>query len=203
MDIEIKKLTPELAGDYIEFFDQVAFTDNEEWAGCYCLFYHWNDKLEEEQTNNVSCDTTCYRQELARHFIQEQKLQGYLAYEDGVVVGWVNANDKTAFDRLCPDQWPEIWDATSPLSRIKSIVCYTIAPQMRRKGIATQLLERVCQDAKDQGYSYVEAYPGNNSDHIIRNYHGPTTLYEKCGFTQYKNIGEFTIVRKYLSNLSS
>jgi GNAT superfamily N-acetyltransferase len=198
MSIEIKKLTTELTEDYITFFDQVAFTDNDEWAGCYCLFYHWNDVLEEEQKNNITCDSTCYRKHLARDFIEAQKLQGYLAYENGSVVGWVNANDKTAYNRLSPDQWPEIWEAEISKDRIKSIVCYTIAPEQRRKGIATKLLERVCQDAKEQGYSYVEAYPANHADNVVLNYHGPSTLYEKCGFTQYKDIGDYMIFRKFL-----
>jgi hypothetical protein len=38
MDIEIKKLSPALLQDYLSFFDQVAFTDNEEWAGSYCVW---------------------------------------------------------------------------------------------------------------------------------------------------------------------
>ncbi len=33
MSIEIRKLSSEQTEDYIAFFDKVAFTDNEEWAG--------------------------------------------------------------------------------------------------------------------------------------------------------------------------
>lgn len=40
MSIEIKALAPELLDDYLAFFDSVAFTDNPDWSGCYCCFYH-------------------------------------------------------------------------------------------------------------------------------------------------------------------
>ena len=49
MNIEIKSLSPELINDYINYFDNIAFTDNKEWAGCYCLYYHLNDLLEADQ----------------------------------------------------------------------------------------------------------------------------------------------------------
>lgn len=198
MSFEIRKLSTELTGDYIEFFDKVAFTDNEEWAGCYCLFYHWNDKLEEEQNSTSECDNLSYRRGLVANFIESGKLKGYLAYENGQVVGWVNVNDKNCFDRLSPDRWPEIWDSESEDILVKSIVCYTIAPEQRRKGIATKLLEHVCQEAKAEGYSFVEAYPGTNSPNIQRNYHGPVSLYDKLGFVTYKDLGDFLVMRKCL-----
>jgi hypothetical protein len=79
MNIEIKRLTPELAVDYIEFFDHVAFTDNEEWAGCYCVWYHWNDQLEEQRKEYCAAGGTDFNRRLAIRYIQEGILQGYLA----------------------------------------------------------------------------------------------------------------------------
>jgi len=38
MDIEIRKLTPELASDFFEFFDNRAFTDDSPYR-CYCQVY--------------------------------------------------------------------------------------------------------------------------------------------------------------------
>ncbi len=198
MSIEIMKLSPDLTGDYIEFFDKVAFTDNEEWAGCYCLFYHWNDTLEEQQNSCTECDHLSYRRGLVSNFIESGKLQGYLAYENGCVIGWVNANDKNCFDRLSPEKWPELWDSKEHSEHVKSIVCYTIAPEQRRRGIATKLLERVCLDARAEGYSYIEAYPGTDISNMQRNYHGPALLYEKLGFVLHKNLGEYLVVRKFL-----
>ncbi len=197
MSTVIKKLSPELIPDYIEFFDKVAFTDNEEWAGCYCLWYHLKDEQETGEESSAACEGSCDRRSLAARYIREGRLQGYLAYEDGVVAGWCNSNDKSSYVKLSPDQWPELWDAESSGDRIKSVVCYTIAPHMRRNGIATKLLEQVILDARAEGYTYVEAYPGIRSTNVQLNYHGPLPLYEKFGFTQHRNIGDYIIVRKY------
>jgi GNAT superfamily N-acetyltransferase len=182
--------------DFLFFFDQVAFTDNPEWKGCYCVFYHWNDELAAECKEYSAAGGTCFRRELAVKFIREGILQGYLAYTDGKAVGWCNANDKTGFDSLAKEKRPELWDAADHSEKIKSIVCFTIAPDRRGRGIATALLNRVCEDAFSEGYSCVEAYPGTAGT-TVRSYHGPSAMYEKCGFSVYKNLISEAIVRKY------
>lgn len=40
-----------------------------------------------------------------------------------------------------------------------SIYCFLITPEMKGKGIAKHLLEYACQDAAENGFDYVEAYP--------------------------------------------
>lgn len=54
MTYEIKKLSPDLAHDFIDFFEKSAFCDGSEYAGCYCTWYHWND--EYENLRNECCD---------------------------------------------------------------------------------------------------------------------------------------------------
>ena len=198
MNIEIKRLSIELTNDYIDYFDNIAFADNQEWAGCYCVWYHWNDSLEAEREEYMAAGGTCFKRNLAIKFIQDGILQGYLAYVDGSVAGWCNANDKANYDGLSKEKRPEIWGNVDCAEKAKSIVCFTIAPHMRRKGIATHLLNRVCEDAWAEGYTYVEAYPGKGESNVDRNYHGPYTIYEKCGFSVYKDLEGEAIVRKYL-----
>jgi len=197
MNVEIKKLSPELINGYIEYFDKIAFIDNKEWAGCYCVHYHWNNSLENELKNYTGAGGKCFKKELAIKYINEGKLQGYLAYVDGVVVGWCNANDKTSYDRLNKKNCPELYEDSNDNEKIKSIVCYSIAPSMRRKGIASQLLKSVCEDALKEGYNFIEAYP-TIGEISTRSYHGPYSIYEKCGFSLHKNLDDIAIVRKYL-----
>jgi GNAT superfamily N-acetyltransferase len=197
MDIEIKRLSPELINDYIDYFDNIAFADNPEWSGCYCVWYHWNDRLEAERKDYTAAGGTCFKRDLATKYIENGILQGYLAYVDGSVVGWCNANDRANYDGLSKEKRPEIWENVDSSEKVKSIVCFTIAPHMRRKGIATQLLNRVCMDASAEGYTYVEAYPGTGETNI-HSYHGPYSIYEKYGFLVHKDLGGEAIVRKYL-----
>lgn len=46
MNITVKKLTPELAEEYIDYFDNRAFSDGNKEKGCYCVWHHWTDKCE-------------------------------------------------------------------------------------------------------------------------------------------------------------
>jgi GNAT superfamily N-acetyltransferase len=197
MTIEIKKLSPELANDYLEYFDNIAFTDNIEWSGCYCVWYHWNDTLEDESKKYTAVGGNCFKRNLALKYIQNGILKGYLAYEDGNVVGWCNTNDKENYESLSKEKCPELWENISSYEKVKSIVCFSIAPHMRRKGIASLLLNRVCMDAFEEGFTYVEAYPGTGEVNT-HSYHGPYSIYEKYGFTVFKDLGGEVIVRKSL-----
>ena len=80
--------------------------------------------------------------------------------------------------------------------KIKSVVCFAIAPENRGKGIATALLKYVCENAKNDGFEYVEAYPFEHNENAA--YHGPTDLYEKNGFVFCNRIEGCRIVRKKL-----
>ncbi len=44
--MDIRELTPALAGDYLAFFDGDAFADNPDWASCYCRFFLWDGSTQ-------------------------------------------------------------------------------------------------------------------------------------------------------------
>lgn len=48
MDLDIRPLTPEMLDDYLNFFDNVAFTDHPDWSQCYCMHFHWQSKWDDE-----------------------------------------------------------------------------------------------------------------------------------------------------------
>jgi ribosomal protein S18 acetylase RimI-like enzyme len=192
MEIEVKKLTNELVDDWLEYFDNTAFSDNDEWAGCYCMCYHWNEALQNKKEWDCSKSGAAYNRECAVELIKQGIMQGYLAYLDGKVVGWCNANDKQAYDSVNMDFSCE---ESEKGKSIKSIVCFCISPNFRGRGIASRLLDKVCLDAADGGYEYIEAYPFVNDEY---NFHGSKSMYEKNGFTVCGNENECIIVRKYL-----
>ncbi|GHV26440.1 hypothetical protein FACS18948_2100 [Clostridia bacterium] len=142
MNIEIRKLSPELLEDYLNFFDNVAFTDHKEWSGCYCVEPHMHNKQFEE---NLPRGKLSKSRDYAIDFVKRGKLQGYLAYSNGEVVGWCNANNKQNYERL--KTWKDVCFNDDGPKRIKSIMCFAIAPDMRGKGIATALLEQICNDS--------------------------------------------------------
>jgi ribosomal protein S18 acetylase RimI-like enzyme len=189
MDIEIKALSPGLLSDYLDYFDHVAFSDNPDWADCYCYFYladpaerDWNDRTSEEN-----------REAVAR-LIASGEMHGYLAYVDGLVAGWCHAGPKTYFPLLVAD-----CDAVdADVDRTGSIVCFTIDPARRRQGIAAALLAGACRGLADLGLEIAEAYPRTQAEGDAAHYHGPARLYEAAGFETYRRFPSYEVVRKRL-----
>jgi len=196
MDIDIKKLSPQLTNDFINAFDKPSFFSNPDLSfGCYCTWYNWTDELESERNKCDVKSRKCFKWNLAIKFIAENKLTGFLAYANGSVVGWCNAGLKQNYERICREsKW---WTELNNAEIILSIVCYVVHPDMQRKGITTALLKAVCNEASRAGYDYVEAYPGLNEDGSP-SYHGNYSMYTKQGFEIFNHNSGNTIARKKL-----
>jgi len=194
MNIEIRKLTPDLAEDYVRFFDTTPHDDNTDENKCYCVCW-CNDDSEGKDFS-----TAAKRRDYAEKFVKDGNIQGYLAYHDDKVVGWCNANSRAdclkcesgrRFMGTLPEESPDV--------KIKSIFCFVIAPQMRRKGVSARLLERVCEDAAHDGFDFVEAYPNKQFIDEAADYMGHIELYKRNGFTVYHEYPELKfIMRKRL-----
>lgn len=196
--MEIKKLSIDLLDDWLYFFDNIAFTDNDGWSGCYCMCYHWNETLNSKKSWNCSKDDAPYNRKCAIDFISKGKMQGYLAYEDGKAIGWCNTNDKDAYDNV---NFELPYSNFDKAHRVKCIVCFCVSPDARGKGIASAMLEKICTDAVAEGYDCIEAYPFDNDENNA--YHGPKSMYLKYGFERYKHLDGCTIFRKSLSSKSN
>ena len=122
-------------------------------------------------------------------------LRGYLAYADGVSIGWCNANDKANF----PVESANGARLYTPAElREKAVICFEIAPEYRGKGIATALLSRVAEDAAAEGYLAVEGFPQVHGERNEWDFSGPVRLYEKAGFIKVSDQDGFIVMRKEL-----
>lgn len=193
MDIEIKRLSPALLEDYLRLFDTTPHDDGIDAHKCYCVCWSSAD------AQGVDDSTPERRRALAIEYVTHRALDGYLAYCDGRVIGWCNANaKKDCLLSKCGRLYlrPSDPDAAPDPANVKSVFCFVIAPEMRRKGVASRLLERVCVDAAEEGFDVVEAYPVKTFISPQADYMGPARLYEKHGFTPYFDYGDRLIVRK-------
>jgi ribosomal protein S18 acetylase RimI-like enzyme len=198
MNVEILKLTPDLAEDYVTFFDTTPHNEKHKMK-CYCVY--WCNEESEDQ--NFSSKKA--RREYAIQCIKGNKIQGYLAYREDKVVGWCNANTKS--DCLKCMGWRGMngprkgflpTEEATPEIKVKSVFCFTIAPEMRRQGIASRLLARVCQDAAEAGFDFVEAYPDKEVTAKSEDFVGYAKMYEKMGFTVYHETNRKLVMRKPL-----
>jgi len=163
------------------------------------MHYHWNAGLDSRNNWNASLEQV-YRKTgkadnrgCAIRLIKNGTMQGYLAYHNGKAVGWCNANDKHKYNTVMNS----FFNNPDKERKIKSVVCFTVSPKARRKGVATKLLEKVCADAIEDGYEYIEAYPLCNGP--ANDFQGSLAMFEKLGFEKsgHKRDGCF-IVRKNL-----
>ena len=152
--IVIRPLTPELNADYLDFFDHRAFTDDNPNGPCYCTSPNQNE--EEIQQMVSEFKTSGVKETLRKYAVEmldQNKIRGYLAYDEETAVGWCNAADMGSYSGFVPE-----FARKNACGKTVSIVCFEIAPEHRGMGIASALIDRVCEDAKAGGYAAVEGY---------------------------------------------
>lgn len=191
-ELTIRRLSPDLCEDWLTFFDGIAFRDHGEWGACYCLEGHLNPKTQEEWTDPQE------RREKAIEMIRSGQMQGYLAYQGRIVVGWCNVNDRGNY-RYLTDMFQQIGyePEGGADARVKVVFCFLVAPEYRGQGIAQSLLDRVCQDAAEEGYAFLEAYPFGDEKFAFQ-YHGTAHMCARSGFSEAADLQYAKVMRKRL-----
>ena len=189
MNIEIKRLTKDRKDDYLFFFDRIIFDENPDRSKCYCYDYHFLGDVD-----------TCTREQSRSaviNLIEQNKLRGYLVFDNDQPIGWCNVNDRSNYQRLLRD-----YDyVDNPDDKVCSIVCFLIHPDYRRQGIAQRILEKIITDYSNTDYDYFEAYPKKEASSCEGNFQGPLALYQRNGFKINKEDGNYYVVRKPISKI--
>ena len=193
-EIVIKKLSQELNKDYLDFFDNRAFSDGNPNGPCYCTSPNQDEEtikqmVSEFKANGVKKTIRKYAVEM----LNDRKINGYLAFDNGLSVGWCNAADIDSYSGFVPDFAKE-----NKCGKTISIVCFEIAPGYRGMGLASAFIDRVCDDAKINGYFAVEGYAKISEVRDEYDFAGPIRLYEKAGFTRIMEQNGQVIMRKVL-----
>ena len=187
----IRELTPALLDDYLSFFDHDAFADHPQWGFCYCRLHHFPHKERDWRTTTAS-----ENREAVINLILEGTLQGCLAYSGNKVVGWCNAGPRVRMTTTPDYEEP---DAES----IGSIMCFIVAREYRRGGIARQLLDAACAGFAARGLTIAEGYVLKGAQGDAMNYPGPLSMYLSAGFEAHRECccdgDETIVVRKRLA----
>lgn len=145
----IDPATPEIVPASVDRWSDVSeLLDASGEQGCWCQA--WRGADAKARSGGRS------RPELLRQQMESgPPSPGYLAYLDGVPVGWVGVGVRTETPRLMHSRTiPAIDDLP-----VWSIGCFRIRPGYRRRGIASALLAGVVEAARGAGAPGVEAYP--------------------------------------------
>jgi GNAT superfamily N-acetyltransferase len=116
-----------------------------------------------------------------RRATRAQRSAGMIAYDDAGPAGWVSFGPRAEFARLVASPVLQPVDD----AEVTSIVCFVIAPRVRRRGVATALLGSVIAYAPEHGIALLEAYPVDREGRApgAELWHGPRRLYEAAGFS--------------------
>lgn len=195
MNIEVRKLRPEDAEAYVTFFDTTPHDDHNPEHTCYCVNWCSADHRTMEEPDRAK------RRAMAFDYVRNNILKGYIALIDEKIIGWCNANTKS--DCLnCAGlvfALPDLQKAVSaPEEKVKAIYCFMVAEEYQRQGVARRLLQAVCEDAKKEGFDYIEAYPQKDASVWWMQFMGFDELYKSEGFEHYQELEDKYVVRKYL-----
>lgn len=186
-DLELRPLMPDLAGEFLRFFDQEAQPEGHRWEHCYCHFDRFAGPLEEFDPT----DRETNRAAMARQ-VEHGLVRGWLAFCDGRPVGWCHATSRIELPHL---------KVAAPTPgrgrRVAVIACLTVAPEWRGRGVASRLLDTAVEAFRYQGFHAVEAYPCPDA-RPAEAYRGPLVMYERAGFEIVGALGRHLLVRRQL-----
>jgi GNAT superfamily N-acetyltransferase len=211
MNLEIKPLTFELANDYLDFFDNKAFSDDNPNGPCYCVSPSLTSEAERRMIDSFGNDPKTAMRRIAEDLLTKGGIRGYLAYDRGNAIGWCNAGDMRDY----PDNgWIPPLARESACGPTVCVLCFAISTGYFGRGVATALLKRVAFDAKLGDYAAVEGYvrkacdsrlspiksetekeQGKLSERDPYDFQGPIGLFRKLGFKEAADLGDKTVMR--------
>lgn len=188
--VTVLEVTPGRVADYQSFFDHDAFRDFPAWQSCYCMETHRTQPDEEWIAR-----TSDQNRAAMSSMIGRGEVTALLAYVDGKPVGWCNYGETTHLHGVML----KLKLDASEHEGVGSVACFVIASQYRGHGVATKLLGAALERLKARGLRAVEAYPRKQGDGTAQNhYRGALAMYERAGFSTYRDAGKYLIVRKSL-----
>jgi ribosomal protein S18 acetylase RimI-like enzyme len=182
-EVSVRPISPDQHEAVMHYFDMVAYADNPNWSRCFCM---------ERLVADYPTRTKQQNRESRSQLILSAKANGLVAYRLGRVVGWCHAAPKT-----------ELLNVEGPKDpKLGAIVCFVVAPDQRRQGVATTLLDAALEHLRKRGMTQAEAYPILGEIDQARwaqmNYVGPLSMYVKAGFEIVEQNEDRAVVRRAL-----
>jgi GNAT superfamily N-acetyltransferase len=201
--IEVRPLEPPRLEEFVTFFDRDAFSDNPWWAGCYCNFYESLTHPAENpdpSTPAFAAFRDHNRNEKIER-VRSGRAHGFLAYRDGTVVGWLNAQPSESYTNQ--RQFAPAF--TKVPERTGMVMCFVVAPAARGQGVGTALLQAAITGFRAAGLRHAQGFArrpdaqrGEWDTFATSSYHGTLSMYVENGFIEVGNLGSYAIMRRSL-----
>jgi len=158
----------------------------------YCAFWEtvdFDDKTPREHAEETKRE---WFTKVAKHFGN----CGFIAYLDGKPMGFAQYAPAKYFQ-----SFTKYDDLVLSGDAIFLVCLYIPKREQWRKGIGTQIFQRVSSDLKSRGYKAIEAFARTvdaPSDNIPDWYTGPLEFFIKMGFKVLNQHNQVALVRKEL-----
>jgi GNAT superfamily N-acetyltransferase len=167
VSVEIKPLSAETWPDLVALFSRRGAGSPRR---CWCMYYRRRTQDGSPENNRRAL----------RRLVRGGEVPGLLAYEDGVVVGWVSLAPRERFPRL---------ERSPVMKRIDdepvwSIVCFFVDTAARGRGVADSLLNGAVEYARSGGARILEAYPTAQRTTDAPSWFGGKWSFERAGFKE-------------------
>jgi ribosomal protein S18 acetylase RimI-like enzyme len=146
--------------------------------GCWCMYYRTSGAMPLRVGETIAQA----RKRRMRALVAGKAIPGLLAYAGDAPVGWVSLASRSEFLKLRrssvlkPVDDADVW----------SIVCFVVAGEWRRRGVAAALLRGAIAHATRCGARTLEAYPvdrvGPGRDDAL--WFGTKAMYDRAGFVE-------------------
>ncbi len=167
------------------------------YAGCWCMFWRLErgefKQMKGEGTKAVLQEMTC-----------ENKVPGFLAYQDGRAVGWCSTGPRENYAAL---------ENSRILKRVDdqpvwSVVCFFVDKAARGGGVMYALLRGVVAYAGQHGARIVEGYPLDMQNPKLAGqkltsyagYMGIASVFREVGFVEVGRASETQLIMRYTIN---
>jgi GNAT superfamily N-acetyltransferase len=182
---EFHALTPKRWADFEELLGPHGAT-----GGCWCMWWRLTNKEFETQKGERN-------RRAMKAIVNSGRITGILAYHEGHAVGWCSVAPREEFPRLERSRLLKPVDSQS----VWSVVCFFVAREYRRRGVAQRLLRAAVEYVKKQGGRIVEGYavePKAGKMPDLFAYHGPASLYKGVGFKEAARRSEIRPIMRFL-----
>lgn len=201
--IEVRPLDPGRLDDFFGFFDRDAFSDNAWWSGCYCNFYEslTHPAQNPDPTTPAFAPFRDHNRGEKIERVRAGNAHGFLAYREGRVVGWLNAQPKEAYANA--RQFAPVF--TEIPERTGLVMCFVVAPSARGQGVGTALLQAAIGSFRAAGLQQAQGFARRPDAKLAEwetfatsSYHGTLSMYLDNGFTEVGTLGSYAVMRRSL-----
>jgi GNAT superfamily N-acetyltransferase len=177
-EVDVQQLDASRRSD---FFAYHCAANDSDW--CHCVAW-WT-----ESWDGWGDRSAAQNRALRESLFDAGQYDGFLAYLDGMPVGWCQVGPRDRLQKLTSQY------ALAPDPGVWAVTCFNVAPRVRRQGVAAALLDSVLEAMRARGVGAVQAFPRRNAREPGDLWTGPEAVYRRAGFKVEADDPERPVLR--------